>query len=197
MDETEEDIKKKCESIDKAKEDFNNIERFEEIYSNFKIQNMPNYPKIIRDSEPSSIILNEDHDFNEEENYYNDKNLTYFISENSFFALSNNYEKNYSKYNKDKLAKSYIDTKKEILSKKALEMEIRKSLENKKAQINLINDKQRKRQKIKDILENIKKNKKNKRKSTEKAYISKIYNVKYNNNKKDYEKMKKRSMKKR
>ena len=195
MDETEEDIKKKCESIDKAKEDFNNIERFEEIYSNFKIQNMPNYPKIIRDSEPSSIILNEDHDFNEEENYYNDKNLTYFISENSFFALSNNYEKNYSKYNKDKLAKSYIDTKKEILSKKALEMEIRKSLENKKAQINLINDKQRKRQKIKDIMENIKKNKENKRKSSEKTYISKIYNVKYNNNKKDYEKMKKRSMK--
>ena len=91
MDETEEDIKKKCEIIDKAKEDFNNIERFEEIYSNFKIQNMPqNYPKIIRDSEPSSIVLNEEHDFNEDQNYYNDKNLTYFISENSLFALSKN-----------------------------------------------------------------------------------------------------------
>ena len=217
MDEAEEDIKKKCESIDKAKEDFNNIERFEEIYSNFKIQNMPqNYPKIIRDSEPSSIILNEEHDFNEDQNYYNDKNLTYFISENSLFALSKNIEIDNSKNNNDKFAKSYIDLNKEILkyinlclvlefimiilirnilSKKALEMEIRKSLENKKELNNFINDKERKRKKIHDILEIIKKNKQNKKRASEKSYISKIYNVKYNNNKKDYEKMKKRSMK--
>ena len=196
MDETEEDIKKKCESIDKAKEDFNNIERFEEIYSNFKIQNMPqNHPKIIRDSEPSSIVLNEEHDFNEDQNYYNDKNLTYFISENSLFALSKNIEIDNSKNNNDKFAKSYIDLNKEILSKKALEIEIRKSLENKKELNNFINDKERKRKKIHDILEIIKKNKQNKKRASEKSYISKIYNVKYNNNKKDYEKMKKRSMK--
>ena len=179
MDETEEDIKKKCESIDKAKEDFNNIERFEEIYSNFKIQNMPqNYPKIIRDSEPSSIVLNEEHDFNEDQNYYNDKNLTYFISENSLFALSKNIEIDNSKNNNDKFAKSYIDLNKEILSKKALEMEIRKSLENKKELNNFINDKERKRKKIHDILEIIKKNKQNKKRASEKSYISKIYNVK-------------------
>ena len=196
MDETEEYIKKKCEIIDKAKEDFNNIERFEEIYSNFKIQNMPqNYPKIIRDSEPSSIVLNEEHDFNEDQNYYNDKNLTYFISENSLFVLSKNIERDNSKNNNDKFAKSYIDLNKEILSKKALEMEIRKSLENKKELNNFINDKERKRKKIHDILEIIKKNKQNKKRASEKSYISKIYNVKYNNNKKDYEKMKKRSMK--
>ena len=195
MDEIEEEIKKKFESIDRAKEDFDNIARFEEIYSNFKVQKIPqNYPKIIRDSEPSSIILNEDHNFFEEQNYDNDKNLTYFISENSFFVLSKNSEKENSKYNKDLLAKSYIDINKEVLSKKALELEIRKSLENKKGE-NLINDKERKRKKIHEIIENMKKNKFNKKGFTERIPITKIYNAKYNNNKKYYKNRRKSTMK--
>ena len=54
MNELEDEIIKKCESIDKAKQDIDNIEIFEEIYSDFKIRYMPeNFPKIIRDSEPS------------------------------------------------------------------------------------------------------------------------------------------------
>ena len=60
MNEKRKEIIKKCENIDKVKQDLNNIEKFDKIYSNFNIKNIEqNYPKIINDSEFSSIILNE------------------------------------------------------------------------------------------------------------------------------------------
>ena len=188
---TENEIIKKCESIDLVKQDLNNIKRFEEIYSNFKIQNIPqNYPKIIRDSEPSSIILNEDYFFFDEQNYNIEKNLTYFMSENSLFALS---QKEDSKNNNIK-AKSFIELKQEKLSKKALEEEIRKNLEYKKEH-EFINKKQKYRKQIHDKIEKMKKNKLEKRKSIEKIHFSKVYNVKYNNNKNDYKRKRKSTMK--
>ena len=193
-DELEDDIIKKCENIDKAKQDLDNIQRFEEIYSDFKIRYMPeNFPKIIRDSEPSSIILNEEHNILDDQNLFDENNLTYFARGHPLFDLSSNNEKDFSKISKEKIAKSYFDTNIDILNRKAIEMELLKSLEIKKG-IARINERKKQRQKIHDIIENNKKNKLNKRRSITKVQFSKIYNVKYNNNKKHYMKNRKSNM---
>ena len=194
MNELEDDIIKKCENIDKAKQDLDNIERFEEIYSDFKIRYMPeNFPKIIRDSEPSSIVLNEEHNILDDQNLFDDKNLTYFAIGNPRFDFSKISEKDFSKISNEKMAKSYLDTNKDILNRKKIENELLKSLEIKKG-IARINERKRQRQKIHDIIENNKKNKLNKRRSISKIHISKIYNAKYNNNKKYYIKNRKSNM---
>lgn len=87
MNEIDKDILKKCENIDKVKKDLNNIDKFESIYSDFKIKKtFRNFPKIIRDSEPSSIVLNEEND-NDEQNFFDDINLTYFITGNLYLML--------------------------------------------------------------------------------------------------------------
>ena len=194
MNEIDKDILKKCENIDKVKKDLNNIDKFESIYSDFKIKKtFRNFPKIIRDSEPSSIVLNEEND-NDEQNFFDDINLTYFITGNPLFDSSKNSEKENSKNDKSKIAKSYIDINKDILSRKALENKIIINLENKKIE-NIIKEKQRRKKKILDIIENIKRNKFEKRKKSVIISKSKIYNTKYNNNKKYYQNEKKKNMK--
>ena len=76
MNEKRKEILKKCEIIDKVKLDLNNIEKFDEIYSSFKVKSIVNnYPKIINDSEPSSIILNKVYNPSDVVNINNDKNL--------------------------------------------------------------------------------------------------------------------------
>ena len=194
MEQIEEDIKIKFENIDKAKKDLDSIKRFEEIYCNFKILNAPNnYPKIIRDSEPSSIGLNEEHTLLEEKDQ-NNKNLTYFITENSFFSLSDDEKENSRNNNNiNKLAKSYVELNREKLNIQALEIELRKKIEEKNSNF-LLNEKRKQRKKIHDIINNNKMKKINKRRAAQK-HISKVYNAKYNNNKKFYEKKSKRSMK--
>lgn len=193
MNEAKKAIIKKCESIDLAKQDLNNIERFEEIYSGFKIQNIPqNFPKIIKDSEPSSIIFNAD-DYFDDQIFFADKNMTYFISENSFFTLSRNSQKDDSKSN-NKIAKSFIGFNKEKLIENKLELKLRKTLEKKKAEY-FINYKQRKRKEIHELLDINKKNRVEKRRASGKIHFSKIYNVKYNNNKEAYKKARKSGMK--
>ena len=77
---------------------------------------------------------------------------------------------------------------------KALENKIIINLENKKIE-NIIKEKQRRKKKILDIIENIKRNKFEKRKKSVIISKSKIYNTKYINNKKYYQNEKKKNMK--
>ena len=134
MNEKRKEIIKKCENIDKAKQDLNNIEKFDKIYSNFNIKNIEhNYPKIINDSEFSSIILNEGFNSSNEKYFNKYNNLTFFNNVKNDFDLSKNNEKENSKINKNKLAKNYID----ILNRKKIEIELNKNIENKKDDENI------------------------------------------------------------
>ena len=171
MNEKRKEIIKKCENIDKVKQDLNNIEKFDKIYSNFNIKNIEqNYPKIINDSEFSSIILNEGFNSSNEKYFNKYNNLTFFNNVKNDFDLSKNNEKENSKINKNKLAKNYID----ILNRKKIEIELNKNIENKKDDEN-INKKLKK-----DKKESLKQ----KQKNSNKDYKSKINNFKSNNNKK-------------
>lgn len=169
MNEKRKEIIKKCENIDKVKQDLNNIEKFDKIYSNFNIKNIEqNYPKIINDSEFSSIILNEGFNSSNEKCFNKYNNLTFFNNVKNDFDLSKNNEKENSKINKNKLAKNFID----ILN--MIEIELNKNIENKKKDEN-INKKQKK---------NKKESLKQKRKNSNKDYKSINSNFKSNNNKK-------------
>ena len=193
MNEKDEEIIKKFQNIDKAKEDIINIEKFEEIYSNFQIKNIsPKIPKIIKDEEPSSIMMNDDNNFLDDNNFF-DKNLTYFIDGNQFFGLDKSNEKENSKDN-NKSSRTHFESKKEALSQKRLQKKIQRNLENKKGD-KIINEKEIKRKKFIQMIEIIKKNKPKRKKSLEKSHISKIYNSKYIKNKKDYQHNRKKSMK--
>ena len=171
MNEKRKEIIKKCENIDKVKKDLNNIEKFDKIYSNFNIKNIEqNYPKIINDSEFSSIILNEGFNSSNEKYFNKYNNLTFFNNVKNDFDLSKNNEKENSKINKNKLAKNYID----ILNRKKIEIELNKNIENKKDDEN-----------INKIQKKVKKESlKQKRKNTIIDYKSIISNFKSNNNKK-------------
>ena len=171
MNEKRKEIIKKCENIDKVKQDLNNIEKFDKIYSNFNIKNIDqHYPKIINDSEFSSIILNEGFNSSNEKCFNKYNNLTFFNNVKNDFDLSKNNEKENSKINKNKLAKNYID----ILNRKKIEIELNKNIENKKDDEN-----------INKIQKKVKKESLNqKRKNSNKDYKSKINNFKSNNNKK-------------
>ena len=129
MNEKRKEIIKKCENIDKIKQDLNSIEKFDEIYSDFKIKNIGhNYPKIINDYEFSSIILNEEFNLSDEKYFNKYNNLTFYNIENRNFYFSRNNVKENSKINNaNKLAKSYSD----ILKRKKIELEFHKSIENK------------------------------------------------------------------
>ena len=129
MNEKRKEIIKKCENIDKIKQDLNSIEKFDEIYSDFKIKNIGhNYPKIINDYEFSSIILNEEFNSSDEKYFNKYNNLTFYNIENRNFYFSRNNVKENSKINNaNKLAKSYSD----ILKRKKIELEFHKSIENK------------------------------------------------------------------
>ena len=168
MNEKRKEIIKKCENIDKVKQDLNNIEKFDKIYSNFNIKNIEqNYPKIINDSEFSSIILNEGFNSSNEKYFNKYNNLTFFNNVKNDFDLSKNNEKENSKINKNKLAKNYID----ILNRKKIEIELNKNIENKKDDEN-----------INKIQKKVKKESLNqKRKNSNKDYKSKINNFKSNN----------------
>ena len=171
MNEKRKEIIKKCENIDKVKQDLNNIEKFDKIYSNFNIKNIEqNYPKIINDSEFSSIILNEGFNSSNEKCFNKYNNLTFFNNVKNDFNLSKNNEKENSIINKNKLAKNYID----ILNRKKIEIELNKNIENKKDDEN-----------INKIQKKVKKESlKQKRKNTIIDYKSIISNFKSNNNKK-------------
>ena len=55
-----EEIIKKCEGIDKEKEDLSIIEKFDKIYSNFMVSNnSPKIPKIINDQELTKINIDQ------------------------------------------------------------------------------------------------------------------------------------------
>ena len=193
MNEKDEEIIKKFQNIDKAKEDIINIEKFEEIYSNFQIKNIsPKIPKIIKDEEPSSIMMNDDNNFLDDNNFF-DKNLTYFIDGNQFLGLDKSNEKENSKDN-NKSSRTHFESKKEALSQKRLQKKIQRNLENKKGD-KIINEKEIKRKRFIQMIEIIKKNKPKRKKSLEKSHISKIYNSKYIKNKKDYQHNRKKSMK--
>ena len=123
MNEKDEEIIKKFQNIDKAKEDIINIEKFEEIYSNFQIKNIsPKIPKIIKDEEPSSIMMNDDNNFLDDNNFF-DKNLTHFIDGNQFLGLDKSNEKENSKDN-NKSSRTHFESKKEALSQKRLQKKI-------------------------------------------------------------------------
>ena len=110
MNEKRKEIIKKCENIDKVKQDLNSIEKFDKIYSNFNIKNIEqNYPKIINDSEFSSKILNEGFNSSNEKYFNKYNNLTFFNNVKNDFNLSKINEKENSIINKNKLAKNYID----------------------------------------------------------------------------------------
>ena len=141
MNEKRKEIIKKCENIDKVKQDLNNIEKFDKIYSNFNIKNIEqNYPKIINDSEFSSIVLNEGLNSSNEKYFNKYNNLTIFNNVKNDFDLSKNNEKENSKINKNKLAKNYID----ILNRKKIEIELNKNIENKKDDENINKSKKKK-----------------------------------------------------
>ena len=191
MNEKRKEILKKCEIIDKVKHDLNNIEKFDEIYSNFKVKSIVNnYPKIINDSEPSSIILNKVYNPSDVVNINNDKNLSFFINGKNYLDFCKISDKNNSKNIKEKISKSYIEKNIDLLTRKKIENELQKSIENKKED-EKINKKERQKKKIQDMIEALKQ----KRNTSNKSHKSNNNNYKNNNNKKKQKEKSKRNMK--
>lgn len=214
------EVIKKCENIDKAKEDLSLIEQFDKLYSNFMIgKKSPKIPKIIKDEEPSAILnANEEEEiFLDDKNLYDDNFTNLILRKPSFELKKKNREQN-SDYNiengndsKNKIIKSIIESSKELLSKRILSNEIKEynqlkinnnkkeEFKNGKMGFNNINAEKRKEKKmqIKNLIEKMKKSKhKNKIiKSKEKLNKAKIYNEKYNNDKKKSKDKEKRTMK--
>ena len=178
MNEKRKEILKKCEIIDKVKHDLNNIEKFDEIYSNFKVKSIVNnYPKIINDSEPSSIILNKVYNPSDVVNINNDKNLSFFINGKNYLDFCKISDKNNSKNIKEKISKSYIEKNIDLLTRKKIENQLQKSIENKKED-EKINKKERQKKKIQDMIEALKQ----KRNTSNKSHKSNNNNYKNNNN---------------
>ena len=214
------EIIKKCEGIDKTKEDSSIIEKFEQIYSNFMIgKRSPKIPKIIKDEEPQEVskYINNLDIFLDEENLI-DNNLENLIRKPSFDLNKNKgkedseknlKEENNKSNNKNKLIKSLIESSKELINKRIIENEIKqinkiktnadnkgKKEEMNNFKIEIREDKKKeKKLRIHNIIEKMRQNKQKNRKSYEKINQVKVYNVKYNNNKNKYKDKKRNSMK--
>ena len=185
-----EEIIKKCEGIDKTKEDLSIIDKFEQIYSNFMITKLsPKIPKIIKDEEPSGIVNANDDIFLDEKNLI-DKNLESLLRKPSFELNKNVLDKEDAKKdkennnNKNILMKNIIDSSKELITKRILQ--------NKINQINIISNKEKKNIIITGKSEDIKNHKKlrkdkvkekmnnnkQKKESHKKINQAKVYNAK-------------------
>ena len=137
-----EEVIKKCEGIDKAKEELSLIEQFDQIYSNFMIaKRTPRIPKIIKDEELSPILnVNDEEILLDEKNLYDDNYANMILrkpslelnKKNEMPVIENNNE-NDTKENK--LIKSIIESSKELISKKLIANEI-KQINRMKTNIN-------------------------------------------------------------
>ena len=162
-----EEIIKKCENIDKVKEDSSIIDKFEQIYSNFMVaKNSPKIPKIIKDEEPSLILKIND----ENEKNLCDDNLANLIMRK---PLSQELDKNKNK----KVIKSLIESSNRVMSSKNNKNKNKKDEKNKnKINIKEENEQKKKERKIKiqNIIEKMKQNRKKGIKSKEKRDMPKI-----------------------
>ena len=195
-----EEIIKKCEGIDKTKEDLSIIDKFEQIYSNFMMAKLsPKIPKIIKDEEPSGIVNANDDIFLDEKKLI-DKNLESSLRKPSFDLNKNVLDKEDAKKDKENnnkkniLMKNIIDSSKELITKRILQ--------NKINQINIISNKEKKniiiREKSEDAKNHIKirkdkvkviekmNNNKQKKEFHKKINQPKVYNAKYEKNKSKY-----------
>lgn len=143
-----EEVIKKCEGIDKEKEELSLIEQFDQIYSNFMIaKRTPRIPKIIKDEELSPILnINDEEILLDEKNLYDDnytnmilrKPLLELDKKNEKLDIENN-DKNENDNKENKLIKSIIESSKELISKKMILNEI-KQINRMKTNINNNND---------------------------------------------------------
>ena len=139
-----EEIIKKCEGIDKAKEELSLIEQFDQIYSNFMIaKRTPRIPKIIKDEELSPILnVNDEEILLDEKNLYDDNYANMILrkpslelnKKNEMPIIENNNE-NENDTKENKLIKSIIESSKELISKKLIANEI-KQINRMKTNIN-------------------------------------------------------------
>ena len=163
-----EEIIKKCEGIDKEKEDLSIIEKFDKIYSNFMVSNnSPKIPKIINDQELTKINIDQ-----------------IFLDENNIECNHNN--------------KTINELDKELINKKILENDNKEiNTINTNAKSN-IKDSINNHCNNKNIIERIKNNKKRQKKSEGKKYMIKNNNIKNknDNDKKKYSNKEKKSIKK-
>ena len=204
-----EELIKKSENIDKNKEDLSIIEKFEHIYSNFKIaKHSPKISKIIKDEEPSPIIhINDNEDENnfflDEKNLY-DKNFDNYILRNPLSEIDKNIENKtfdyispQNDYIKNQKIKSNINSSKKLLNRKILENKNNNKTSRLKS--NLSEYKFKKRIIRNDSINKDKKLKNNGTQKNMKKRINinsvKIYNSKYNNNKEKYKSKNKKDMK--
>ena len=143
-----EEVIKKCEDIDKGKEELSLIEQFDQIYSNFMIaKRTPRIPKIIKDEELSPILNNNDEEILlDEQNLYDDNYANMILRKPSLKLnkksndISDTENNNTEKDNKEnKLIRNIIESSKELLSKKIIEDEI-KSLNRMKTNKNKNNN---------------------------------------------------------
>ena len=132
-----EEVIKKCEGIDKSKEELSLIEQFDHIYSNFMIaKRTPRIPKIIKDEELFPIL-----NFNDEEILLDDKNLydenyTNMILRKPSLELNkkketsnienNNNDDNDNDNKENRLIKSIIESSKELIIKRLLKIKLSK-----------------------------------------------------------------------
>ena len=140
-----EEIIKKCEGIDKAKEELSLIEQFDQIYSNFMIaKRTPRIPKIIKDEELSPILnVNDEEILLDEKNLYDDNYANMILrkpslelnKKNEMSGIENNNNENENDTKENKLIKSIIESSKEIISKKLIANEI-KQINRMKTNIN-------------------------------------------------------------
>ena len=186
-----EEIIKKCEGIDKEKEDLSIIEKFDKIYSNFMVSNnSPKIPKIINDQELTKINI--DQIFLDENNCCNNNNLINIDNNKIQYPELN--ENNIIECNHNNKTINELD--KELINKKILE--------NDNKEINTINTNANIKDSVnnhcndKNIIERIKNNKKRQKKSEGKKYMIKKNNKKNNNDndKKKYSNKEKKSIKK-
>jgi hypothetical protein len=119
-----EEIIKKCEGIDKEKEDLSIIEKFDKIYSNFMVSNnSPKIPKIINDQELTKINIDQIYlDENNIECNHNNKTINELdkelinkkILENDNKEINNNIN---NKNDNDNDKKKYSNKEKKVIKK--------------------------------------------------------------------------------
>jgi hypothetical protein len=165
-----EEIIKKCENIDKVKEDSSIIDKFEQIYSNFMVvRNSPNIPKIIKDEEPSSILKINDED---EKNLCDEKLANLIMKKPLSQELDNN--------NNKKVIKSLIESSNRVISYKNNKNKKKDEKNKNKNKINIKEENEQKKKerkiKIQNIIEKMKQNRKKSIKSKEKIDKPRIDN---------------------
>ena len=165
-----EEVIKKCENIDKVKEDSSIIDKFEQIYSNFMVvRNSPNIPKIIKDEEPSSILKINDED---EKSLCDEKLANLIMRKPLSQELDNN--------NNKKVIKSLIESSNRVISYKNNKNKKKDEKNKNKNKINIKEENEQKKKerkiKIQNIIEKMKQNRKKSIKSKEKIDKQRIDN---------------------